>query len=644
MANREITVTLPDGSEKVYEAGATVQQVAESIGSGLARAALAGRVDDRVVDLNHAIDEDSNVSILTFRDDDGKEVYWHSTAHVMAQAVQDLFPEAKVTIGPPIESGFYYDFDVPEPFTPDDLEKIEGRIAQIAKEDQPFERDELPRDDAYKLFEEMGESYKLEILDDIASDETISIYRNADKFTDLCRGPHVPGTGRIKSVKLLSSSGAYWRGDERNKMLQRIYGISFPDKKELKAHLDLIEEAKRRDHRTIGTQLDLYSISDAVGPGLVLWHPKGMRIRHQIEDFWRQAHFDGGYELVGSPHIGRSSLWETSGHLDFYAESMYAPMDIDGQAYYAKPMNCPFHSMIYKARLRSYRELPFRWAEMGTVYRYEASGTLHGMLRVRGFTQDDAHIFCRPDQVEDEITRVIDFTLMVLRSFGFEEYDLYISTRPEKYVGDPEEWDRATEALIRTVEERGLPYKLDEGGGAFYGPKIDWQIKDALNRGWQCTTIQFDFNLPDRFDLSYIGQDGKHHRPFMVHRALLGSMERFFGTLVEHYAGNFPVWLAPVQVAVLPISDPFLDYAQQIGQDLSSSGIRADVDDQDAKLGYKIREAETQKVPYMLIVGQAEQDAAEVSVRRHGEGDLGKMVLADLINRIQREVDSKQPH
>lgn len=644
MANRQITVTLPDGSEKVYEAGATVQQVAESIGSGLARAALAGRVDDRVVDLNHAIDEDSNVSILTFRDDDGKEVYWHSTAHVMAQAVQDLFPEAKVTIGPPIESGFYYDFDVPEPFTPDDLEKIEGRMAQIAKEDQPFERDELPRDDAYKLFEEMGESYKLEILDDIASDETISIYRNADKFTDLCRGPHVSGTGRIKSVKLLSSSGAYWRGDERNKMLQRIYGISFPGKKELKAHLDLIEEAKRRDHRTIGTQLDLYSISDAVGPGLVLWHPKGMRIRHQIEDFWRQAHFDGGYELVGSPHIGRSSLWETSGHLDFYAESMYAPMDIDGQAYYAKPMNCPFHSMIYKARLRSYRELPFRWAEMGTVYRYEASGTLHGMLRVRGFTQDDAHIFCRPDQVEDEITRVIDFTLMVLRSFGFEEYELYVSTRPEKYVGDPEEWDRATEALVRTVEERGLSYKLDEGGGAFYGPKIDWKIKDALNREWQCTTIQFDFNLPDRFDLSYIGQDGKHHRPFMVHRALLGSMERFFGTLVEHYAGNFPVWLAPVQVAVLPISDPFLDYAQQIGQDLSTAGIRADVDDQDAKLGYKIREAETQKVPYMLIVGQAEQDVGEVSVRRHGEGDLGKMVLADLINRIQREVDSKQPH
>ena len=644
MANREITVTLPDGSKKAYEAGTTVQQVAESIGSGLARAALAGKVAGRTVDLSHVIEDDADVSILTFRDDDGKEVYWHSTAHVMAQAVQDLFPEAKVSIGPPIESGFYYDFDVPEPFTPEDLTKIEKRMGEIAKEDQPFQRDELPRDDAYKMFDEMGESYKLEILEDIGSDETISIYRNADRFTDLCRGPHVPATGRIKSVKLLSSSGAYWRGDERNKMLQRIYGISFPDKKGLKAHLDLIEEAKRRDHRTIGTQLDLYSISDAVGPGLVLWHPKGMRVRHQIEDFWRQAHFDGGYELVGSPHIGRSSLWETSGHLDFYAESMYAPMDIDGQAYYAKPMNCPFHSMIYKSRLRSYRELPFRWAEMGTVYRYEASGTLHGMLRVRGFTQDDAHIFCRPDQVEEEITHVIDFTLMVLRSFGYEDYELYISTRPEKFVGDPEQWDRATEALKRTVEERGLSYKLDEGGGAFYGPKIDWKIRDALHREWQCTTIQFDFNLPERFDLSFIGQDGKHHRPFMVHRALLGSMERFFGTLVEHYAGNFPVWLAPVQVAVLPISDPFLDYAKQVGKDLSAAGIRAEVDDQDAKLGYKIREAETQKIPYMLIVGQAEQDAEEVSVRRHGEGDLGKMVLADLIDRIQREVASKQPH
>ncbi len=644
MANREITVTLPDGSEKAYEAGTTIQQVAESIGEGLARAALAGKVDNRVVDLSHALDENADVSILTFRDDGGKEVYWHSTAHVMAQAVQDLFPDAKVTIGPPIDSGFYYDFDVPEPFTPDDLERIEGRMAEIAKEDQPFERDELPRDEAYRMFDEMGEPYKLEILDDIESDETISIYRNVDKFCDLCRGPHVSGTGKIKAVKLLSSSGAYWRGDERNKMLQRIYGISFPDKKGLKAYLDLLEEAKRRDHRTIGTQLDLYSINDNVGPGLALWHPKGMRIRREIEDFWYKSHFSGGYELVGSPHIGRSSLWETSGHLDFYSEGMYSPMDIDGQSYYAKPMNCPFHSMIYKSRLRSYRELPFRWAEMGTVYRYEASGTLHGLMRVRGFTQDDAHIFCRPDQVEDEITHVINFSLNVLQAFGFEDYALYVSTRPEKYVGDPDAWDRATDALRRTADERGLVYEVDEGGGAFYGPKIDVKIRDALSREWQCTTIQFDFNLPERFDLSFIGQDGKHHRPFMVHRTLLGSMERFFGTLIEHYAGNFPVWLAPVQVAVLPISDPFLDYAQQVGQDLSAAGIRIDVDDQDAKLGYKIREAETQKIPYMVIVGQAEQEAGEVAVRRHGEGDLGKMALVDLIERIQREIESKQPH
>ena len=641
MSSEDITVTLPDGTQKPYSSGTTVLEVAESIGAGLARAALAGKVDGRTVDLSHRIDADTDLAILTFRDEAGKEVYWHSTAHVMAQAVQDLFPDVKVTIGPPIEGGFYYDFDIDRPFTPEDLEKIQTRMAEIAKENQPFEREEIPRDEAYRLFEEMGESYKLEILEDLESDETISIYRNADKFIDLCRGPHVPGTGKIKAVKLLSSSGAYWRGDERNKMLQRIYGISFPDKKDLKAHLDLLEEAKRRDHRVLGAQLDLYSVSDQVGPGLILWHPKGMRIRHQIEDFWRKAHFDGGYELVGTPHIGKSTLWETSGHLEFYKESMYAPIEVDGQSYYVKPMNCPFHCMIYKNRRHSYRELPFRWAEMGTVYRYEPSGTLHGLMRVRGFTQDDAHIFCRPDQVEDEIERVIDFTLFVLRSFGFEDYSMYVSTRPEKSVGDPEHWDMATDALKRAVDKRDLSYLIDEGGGAFYGPKIDVKIKDSLGREWQCTTIQFDFNLPERFDLNFVGQDGKYHRPFMVHRALLGSMERFFGTLVEHYAGNFPVWLAPVQAIVLPISDPFMDYAQQVGQELSAGGVRCEVDDQDAKLGYKIREAETQKVPYMLIVGKDEVESGQVSVRRHGGGDLGKMRIADLVSRIQEETTSK---
>lgn len=641
--NGDITITLPDGSQKNIAAGTTILEFAQSIGSGLARAALAGTVDGKPVDLSFAIEEDAAVEILTFDSNGGKEVYWHSTAHVMAQAVQDLIPGTKVTIGPPIENGFYYDFDIDHPFTPEQLEQIEARMQEIFKEDQPFARKEVSRDEAAKVFGDLDESYKLELLEAIDPDETVSLYWNADKWVDLCRGPHVPGTGRLKSVKLLSSSGAYWRGDERNKMLQRIYGISFPDKKALQAYLDKLEEAKRRDHRTLGVQLDLFSIdNENVGPGLVLWHPKGMRVRNEIENFWRSTHYGGGYELVGSPHIGRSKLWETSGHLDFYQESMYSPMDIDGQAYFVKPMNCPFHSIIYKSRRRSYRELPFRWAEMGTVYRYERAGALHGLLRVRGFTQDDAHIFCRPDQVEDEIRKVIDFTLFILRSFGFEAFRVDISTRPEKYVGDPEDWDKATDALKAAADDQGLAYDIDEGGGTFYGPKIDVKIEDALGREWQCTTIQFDFNLPERFDLTFVGADGKYHRPYMVHRALLGSMERFFGILIEHYAGNFPLWLAPVHAAVLPVSDPFVDYARQAAEVLTASGFRVEVDDQDAKLGYKIREAEMQKVPYMLIVGGKEVENGTVSVRRHGEGDLGVFTLEDLILRMQQEIEKKQ--
>ncbi len=639
--NHFITIALPDGSTKEIERGTTVLQVAESIGAGLARAALAGRVDGRAVDLSYPVASDAAVEILTFSNDGGKEVYWHSTAHVMAQAVQDLFPDAKVTIGPPIENGFYYDFDVDRPFTPDELKKIEARMLEIVKEDQPFSREEVSRDEASSRFQNLGESYKIELLDAIAPDETVSIYKNAEWF-DLCRGPHLPSTGRIKAIKLLNASGAYWRGDENNKMLQRIYGISFPSKKELQAYLDKLEEAKRRDHRTLGVQLDLYSINDNVGPGLVLWHPKGMRILHEIESFWYSAHFDGGYELVGSPHIGRSTLWDTSGHLDFFRENMYSPMDVDGQEYFAKPMNCPFHSMIYKSRRRSYRELPLRWAEMGTVYRYEPAGVLHGLLRARGFTQDDAHIFCRPDQVESEIKQTIDFTLFILRSFGLEDFKIDISTRPEKAVGDPRDWDMATNALKAAIDAQGLKYGIDEGGGAFYGPKIDVQIRDALGREWQCSTIQFDFNLPERFDLTFTGQDGKMHRPYMVHRALLGSMERFFGTLIEHYAGNFPVWLAPVQAVILPVSDRFIDYAQQVAKLLRDGQVRVEVDDQDAKLGYKIREAEVQKVPYMLIVGAREVENGTVSVRRHGQGDLGALSLENLIARIQQEVESKQ--
>ncbi len=639
--NHSITITLPDSSTREIACGTTVLQVAKSIGAGLARAAIAGRIDARTVDLNCPLVSDAVVEILTFSDDGGKEVYWHSTAHVMAQAVQDLFPNAKITIGPPIENGFYYDFDVDRPFTPNDLKKIEARMLEIIKEDQPFLREEVSREEASSRFQNLGESYKLELLDDIASNETVSIYKNTHWF-DLCRGPHLPSTGRIKTIKLLNASGAYWRGDENNKMLQRIYGISFPNKKALRAYLDKREEARRRDHRTLGTQLDLYSINENVGPGLVLWHPKGMQIRHQIEAFWCSAHFDGGYELVGSPHIGRSKLWETSGHLDFFRENMYSSMDIDGQEYFAKPMNCPFHCMIYKSHRRSYRELPFRWAEMGTVYRYEQAGALHGLLRVRGFTQDDAHIFCRPDQVDEEIKQTIDFTLFILRSFGLEDFKIDISTRPEKAVGDPRDWDMATNALKAAIDAQGLEYGIDEGGGAFYGPKIDVQIKDALGREWQCSTIQFDFNLPERFDLSFTGQDGKMHRPYMVHRALLGAVERFFGVLIEHYAGNFPVWLAPVQAVVLPVSDRFIDYAQRVADALQGAHVRVEVDDQDAKLGYKIREAEVQKVPYMLIVGAREVENGTVSVRRHAKGDLGALNLKNIIARIKQEVESKQ--
>lgn len=641
VANGDITVTLPDRSQKTFPSQTSIKEVADAIGPGLSRAALAGKVEGMPVDLSALLESDALVEILTFAAPEGKEVYWHSTAHILAQAVQDLFPDVKVTIGPPIENGFYYDFDREQPFTPDELEKIEDRMHEIISEDQRFERQEVSREEALKIFEDLDEAYKLEILAKIEPDQTISIYRNEDKWCDLCRGPHVPSTGKIKEVKLLGSSGAYWRGDESNKMLQRIYGISFPDGKDLKAYLDRLEEAKRRDHRILGSELDLFSVNDLVGPGLVLWHPKGARIRNEIETFWRQEHYDGGYELVGSPHVGRSRLWEKSGHLDYFRESMYAPMDIDGQEYFAKPMNCPFHSMIYKSRLRSYRELPFRWAELGTVYRYERAGVLHGLMRVRGFTQDDAHIFCRPDQVEDEIGRVIDFTLNILGSFGFEDFGLYISTRPEKYVGDLEDWDRATDALRRTVDAHGVPYRIDEGAGAFYGPKIDVMINDTLDREWQCSTIQFDFNLPERFDLNFVGQDGHRHRPYMVHRTLLGSMERFFGVLIEHYAGNFPLWIAPVQAIVLPISDAVAGYGEKVAERLKREGFRVERDDQDGKLGHKIRAAEIQKIPYMLIVGKQEEEEGTVSLRRHGEGDLGKTGLEEVVARMRGEIDKK---
>ncbi|MGB5287336.1 MAG: threonine--tRNA ligase, partial [Ignavibacteriaceae bacterium] len=544
----KIKINFPDGNVREFEQGVTPFQVAQSISERLANDALAAKVNGYVLDMHRAINRDADIRFLMFDDEEGKEVYWHSSSHLMAHAIKSLYPEAKFGVGPAIENGFYYDFDINTKLDEEHLRKIEEQMEKISKEYHKFERSELSKEKAIDFFKKQDDQYKLEILSELdENSEVISIY-NEGAFTDLCTGPHLPSAGKIKYVKLLSVSGSYWRGDEHNKQMQRIYGISFPKKKMLDDYIHFLEEAKRRDHRKLGKQLDLYSVHEEAGAGLIYWHPKGARIRMEIEDYWRQAHVQHGYELLYSPHMGKSWLWETSGHLDFYKDSMYSGMKIDEQDYYIKPMNCPFHIMIYKSHLRSYRDLPLKWAELGTVYRYEKSGVLHGLLRVRGFTQDDAHIFCTSEQIEDEIIRVIRFARMVLGAFGFYDMNFYLSTKPEDAVGEDSKWKIATESLRKALESENLKYEVDEGAGTFYGPKIDIKIKDALGREWQLSTIQFDFNLPERFDINYVGEDGKEHRPFMVHRALLGSIERFFGILIEHYAGDFPTWLAPVQV------------------------------------------------------------------------------------------------
>ncbi|HSF82472.1 MAG TPA: threonine--tRNA ligase [Anaerolineales bacterium] len=575
----------------------------------------------------------------------------HSAAHVMAQAVLEIFPEGKYTIGPPIEDGFYYDFELPRSLTPDDLEVIEKRMRQIISGNHSFEKQALSADEARQIFKD--QPYKLELIQGLelggfdeygqplAEKPEISIYIH-DNFVDLCRGPHVESTKEINpvAVKLLSVAGAYWRGDEKRPMLQRIYGTAWKTSDELEQYLWRLEEAKRRDHRRLGRELDLFSVSEDVGPGLILWHPKGAMIRVLVEDFSRQAHLDNGYEWVFSPHIGRAHLWETSGHLDFYQESMYSPMDIEGEAYYAKPMNCPFHIQIYKSHTRSYRDLPKRYAEYGTVYRYERSGVLHGLTRVRGFTQDDAHIFCRPDQVEEEISRALDFSLYVLRSVGLSDFKAYLSTLPEKYVGDPADWDKATEALRRAIKAHQLPYVVDEGGGAFYGPKIDLKVNDALGREWQLSTIQFDFNLSERFELEFIGEDGQPHRPYMVHRALLGSMERFFGVLIEHFAGAFPVWLAPVQAMIIPIADRHIPYAREVAGKLKDDGLRVEVDDRNERMNAKIRDAQMQKIPYMLVVGDKELEQGAVALRLRTGENPGAMSLEAFLERAREDIKS----
>ena len=561
----------------------------------------------------------------------------HSAAHVMADAVLRLFPEAKMGIGPPTQDGFYYDFEVSRPFTPEDLESIQEIMINTISETLPFTREEITREEALSLFSD--QPYKLEIIDAISDDEALSIYRHGN-FIDLCQGPHIENTQDITAMKLLNVAGAYWRGDETRPMLQRIYGTAFESQDYLSDHLNRLEEAEKRDHRILGRQLDLFTIHEEIGPGLIVWHPKGGVIRTKLEDYWRNIHYQHGYKIVYSPHIGRSQLWETSGHLDFYQEGMYAPVEVDEQQYYLKPMNCPFHIMIYKSDLHSYRELPLRIAELGTVYRYERSGVLHGLMRVRGFTQDDAHIFCLPEQVESEVGNVLGLTFELLEAFGFKEYSISLSTRPAKYVGDLDMWDHATQSLRNALVARGLEYDIDDGGGAFYGPKIDIKITDALGRAWQCTTVQFDFNLPERFDLTFQNADGGRSRPYMVHRAILGSLERFIGVLIEHYAGAFPLWLSPVQAVIIPIADRHIEYAEQIQNKLVNQGYRVEVDSRSERMNLKIRNAQLQKIPYMLIVGDKELELETASVRLRSGTDMGSMPLSDLISHMDQDVGS----
>jgi len=639
MVMSQIKITFPDGSTRDFESGVTGIEIAKSIAPGLAKAALAVKLDGAVCDLTANIDRDVALAILTFDDAEGREVFWHSSSHIMAQAVQKLFPEVKLAIGPPIDEGWYYDFDVAKPFLPEDLERIEKEMSRIIGEKALFARRETTRTEAIAACKEEGADYKVELLEDL-EDETVSFYAQAG-FEDLCRGPHLPNTGYVKAFKLVSSSGAYWRGDEKRTMLQRIYGVSYPKKKMLEEYLDRLEEAKKRDHRVLGKQLELYTINNDVGAGLVLWLPQGARVRNEIENFWRSEHIKAGYELVFSPHIARHELWVRSGHTDFYSDDMLKPVEVEGQLYQLKPMNCPFHVSMYKSRRWSYREMPIRWAELGTVYRFEKTGVLHGLMRVRGFTQDDAHHFVTQEGMEDELSWLLDFCLHILRSFGFSDYEVFLSTRPEKAIGEVADWDRAEKGLATVLEKAGLKFEVDEGGGAFYGPKIDIKIRDALGRSWQCSTIQFDFSLPERFDLHYIGQDGQQKRPFMIHRALLGSIERFFGCLIEHYAGSFPLWLAPTQVKVLPITDDLNEYAQTVVDRLKRSDIRAESDVRSEKIGAKIRDAELRKVPYMLVVGAREAAAKSVAVRKHRVGDQGVMVIDDAIAMLTAEIAGK---
>ena len=648
-------MTLPDGSQRELAEGSTAADLAADIGPGLAKAALIATVDGEAVDLDVPLRDGAEVSLVTDRDDLGLETLRHSTAHLMAQAILDLYPGTTFAIGPPIEHGFYYDFDLPDGKTlsNDDLQAIEDRMCELVKADQPFDRHEISVEEARSLFKD--EPYKLEIIDKVTSGDAgsddagelsgdvVSYYRNSDTFLDMCTGPHVPSTGRLGYFKLQKVAGAYWRGDEGRPQLQRIYGTAWANKKDLKAHLHRLEEAEKRDHRRLARELDLVSWPEELGPGLVVWHPKGAIIRKLMEDYSRDRHESGGYDFAYSPHIAKSVLWETSGHLDFYADGMYPPMEMDGATYYPKPMNCPFHVMVYNSDQRSYRDLPMRIFELGTVYRNELSGAVHGLLRARGFTQDDSHIFSTREMVADELVSLLDFVLSVLRDFGFEDFQAKLSTRPEeKSVGDDDIWESATEGLRNALETQGLDYTVDEGGGAFYGPKIDVDVTDAIGRSWQLSTIQLDFNLPERFELEYVADDGERKRPVMIHRALMGSVERFFGVLIEHYAGNFPAWLAPTQVRVLPVAEAHQEYAEDLIKQFTEAGFRADLDPATDPLGKRVRNGKVEKLPYVLVVGDDDVANNTVGVNKRGVKDVDRDVDASaFIAQLSAEVEAK---
>lgn len=628
-----ISITLPDNSSRELQDGATVYDLAASIGAGLAKAALAGKINGQLVDLSSPLTNGDRIEIITEKSPEALEIIRHSTSHLMAQAVKEIFPQAKVTIGPAIETGFYYDFDVDKPFTPEDLERIEAKMLQLAAADQKIERREYTSAEAISMFEAMGEPYKAELINDLGV-ERVSVYSQGT-FADLCRGPHLPSTARIKAFKLLSIAGAYWRGDEKNRMLQRIYGTAFVDKKELEAYLHRLEEAKRRDHRKIGRELDLFSFSDEVGAGFPIWHPKGAMLRTVLEDFERREHLKRDYDIVVGPQILKSELWQRSGHYENYRENMYFT-EVDEQSYGIKPMNCLSHMMIYKSQLRSYRDLPLRFFELGTVHRHERAGVLHGLMRVRCFTQDDAHILCTPEQLDAEIKGVIAFVNDVMAIFGFE-YEMELSTRPEKSIGSDSDWEQATEALLSALKDSGRPYEINEGDGAFYGPKIDIKLRDCLDRRWQCATIQCDFTLPERFDLTYVASNGERKRPIMVHRVILGSIERFIGVLIEHFAGSFPLWISPVQAIVVTVTDSQIPYAQDVYRQLRNAGIRVERDVRNEKLSFKIREAQLQKIPYMLVIGDKEVEQGTVTPRYRDGKNLPAMRPEEFVDFVARE-------